>query len=139
MAANRDTAFREQQMLEIAKKAILDSGDFLSQDQTAQRLGLPPMSQDEWEAEGQVFSIQHAGSLLFPKYAFQGNAGHRPAPGLQAILDGLRAMKDGWGMVFWFASSNPFLGGRRPQQMLCSNAEKVLLAANEEILGITHR
>jgi hypothetical protein len=42
MAAYRDTAFREQQMLEIAKKAILDSGDFLSLDQTAQRLGLLP-------------------------------------------------------------------------------------------------
>ena len=138
MAANRDTAFREQQMLEIAKKAILDSGDFLSQDQTAQRLDLPPMRLDEWEAEGQVFSIQHAGGLLFPTYAFQANDGHRPAPGLKAILDVLRAMKGGWGIASWFASSNAFLGGRRPQQMLCSDAEKILLAANEEVSGITH-
>lgn len=41
MAAHRDTVFREQQMLKLVKKAILDSGDFLPQDQIAQRLGLP--------------------------------------------------------------------------------------------------
>ncbi|MGO4311465.1 hypothetical protein AB4Z35_16610 [Pseudomonas sp. KB_15] len=134
MAAHRDTAFREQQMLELAKKAILDSGDFLSLDQTAQRLGLPPTTLDEWEAEGQIFSIEHAGCSLFPKYAFQDAAGHGPVPDLKVILDVLRSKKDGWGIAFWFASSSGFLGNHRPQEMLCSDAVKVFLAATDEVI-----
>lgn len=138
MAVHRNTAFREQQMLEIAKKEILNSGDFLSLAQTAQLLGVPPTNLDEWEAEGLVFSIHHAGSSLFPKYAFQANAEHRPEPDLKVILAVLRTTKSEWGIAFWFASSNVFLGSKRPQEMLWSNADKVLLAARDEVSGITH-
>jgi hypothetical protein len=38
MTEHRDTALREQKMLEHAKMSILDSGDLLPQDQIAQRL-----------------------------------------------------------------------------------------------------
>lgn len=82
MSAHRDTAIPEQQMLKIAKEAILDSGDFLSLDQTAQQLGLLPSDVNKWKAEGQIFSIQHAGCSLFPKYAFHNNAEHKPVPSL---------------------------------------------------------
>lgn len=53
-------------MLKVAQEAILDSGDFLSLDQTAQQLGLLPTDVDKWKAEGLIFSIQHAGCSLFP-------------------------------------------------------------------------
>jgi hypothetical protein len=138
MAVLRDTAFREQQMLKLAKKAILDSGDFLSLDQTAQRLDLPPQTLDEWEVKGQIFSIQHAGCSLFPTYAFQVVAGHGPVPDWKVILDVLRVKKDGWGIAFWFASSNGYLGNQRPQDILNSDADKVMLAATDEVSGITH-
>lgn len=138
MAAHRNTAFREQQMLDLAKKAILDSGDFLSLDQTAQRLGLPPVNLDDWEAEGKIFSIQHGGCSLFPKYVFLANARHGPVPGLKVILDVLRTKKGGWGMAFWFASPSGYLGGSRPQNMLFSDPDEVLLAAQDEVSGITH-
>jgi DNA-binding GntR family transcriptional regulator len=98
MAALRDTAFREQQMLKLAKKAILDSGDFLPQDHIAQRLGLPPLTLkatlDEWETEGHIFSIQDSGCSLLPTYVFQDRTEHRPMPELKAILDVLRTKKD---------------------------------------------
>ncbi|MNQ80803.1 hypothetical protein [Pseudomonas fluorescens] len=142
MAAHRNTAFREQQMLKLAKKAILDSGDFLPQDQIAQRLGLPPTTLkamlDEWETEGHIFSIQDSGCSLFPTYVFQDRTEHGPMPELKAILDVLRTKKDGWGIAFWFASSSGYLGSRRPQEMLFSDADKVLLAATDEVSGITH-
>ncbi|VVM65942.1 hypothetical protein PS662_01550 [Pseudomonas fluorescens] len=138
MAAHRDTAFREQQMLEAAKKAILDSGDFLSLDQTAHRLGLPPGNLDDWKAEGKIFSIQHGGCSLFPKYAFLADTGHGPVPGLKVILDVLRTKKGGWGIAFWFASPSCYLGGSRPQNVLFSDADEVLLAAQDEVSGVTH-
>ena len=125
-------------MLKIAKDAILDSGDFLSLDQTALQLGLLPSDVNKWKAEGQIFSIQHAGCSLVPKYAFHNNAEPKPLPSLKVILDVLRPKKDGWGIAFWFASSNGLLGGRRPQELLCSGADKVLLAAIDEVSGITH-
>ncbi|MNN96262.1 hypothetical protein D3C81_2152150 [compost metagenome] len=59
-------------------------------------------------------------------------------PELKAILDVLRTKKDGWGIAFWFASSSGYLGSRRPQEMLFSDADKVLLAATDEVSGITH-
>lgn len=138
MAAHRDTAFREQLMFEAAKKAILDSGDFISLDQTARRLGLPPLSLDDWESEGKIFSIRHGGCSLFPMYAFLANAGHGPLPGLKVILDVLKVKKDGWGIAFWFASPSGYLGGSRPQNVLFSDPDEVLLAAQDEVSGITH-
>jgi hypothetical protein len=138
MTAHRNTVFREQQMLEVAKKAILDSGDFLSLDQTAQRLVLPPVKLDDWETEGKIFSIQHGGCSLFPMYAFLADAGHGPVPGLKVILDVLRTKKGGWGIAFWFASPSSYLGGSRPQDVLFSDGDEVLLAAQDEVAGITH-
>jgi len=142
MAAHRNTAFREQKMLEQAKKSILDSGDFLTLDQIAQRLGLPLMTLIaalyEWETEGHIFSIQHAGCSLFPAYVLQDGTEYGLIPDLKTILDVLRAKKDGWGIAFWFASSNGYIGNRRPQDLLCSDADKVLRAARDEVSGITH-
>ncbi|WP_256589112.1 hypothetical protein [Pseudomonas sp. ACN8] len=142
MVACSDTTFREQQMLEQAKKSILDSGDFLPPDQIAQRLGLPPMTLittvDEWKARGQIFSIEHAGCSLFPMYTFQNGIEHGPVPDLKAILDLLRTKKDGWGIAFWFASSNAYIGGCRPQDILLLDAGKLLLAATDEVSGIIH-
>ncbi|WP_237142261.1 type IV toxin-antitoxin system AbiEi family antitoxin domain-containing protein [Pseudomonas gregormendelii] len=138
MTAHRDTAFRELQMLEAAKKGILDSGDFLPLDQMAQRLGLSPMNLSKWEAEGKIFSIQHGGCPLFPKYVFLADSGHRPVAGLEVILDVLRTEKGGWGIAFWFASPSSYLGGSRPQNVLHSDADNVLLAAQDEVVGITH-
>jgi hypothetical protein len=50
----------------------------------------------------------------------------------------LRKKKDGWGIAFWFASSNHCLGGNRPQDLLRSSAERVRRAAEEEVTGTLH-
>ncbi|NUU39404.1 hypothetical protein HNQ83_30585 [Pseudomonas sp. C2B4] len=129
-------------MLEQAKKSILDSGDFFPPDQIAQRLGLSPVSPisalNEWEAGGHIFSIEHAGYPLFPIYAFEDGSGHRPVSHVKTILDVLRTKKDGWGIAFWFASSNAYIGGCRPQDILLFDAGKLLLAALAEVSGVTH-
>jgi hypothetical protein len=142
MSVRQDTLLREQQMLEQAKKSILDSCDFLPPDQIAQRFGLSPVAHtsalDEWETAGHIFSIQHAGFSLFPIYAFQDGIRRRPVPDLKAILDVLRTKKDGWGIAFWFASSNGYIGGSRPQDMFLFDAGKLLLAVMNEVSGITH-
>ncbi|NUT76833.1 hypothetical protein HNO86_17475 [Pseudomonas sp. C1C7] len=129
-------------MLEQAKKTILDSGDFLPQDQICNRLGVSDMALTtvlaELEAGGHIFSIEHAGYSLFPTYVFEVGIGHGPVLHLKAILDVLRTKKHGWGIAFWFASSNPYIGGCRPQDILLFDASKLVLAALDEVSGITH-
>ncbi|WP_274610336.1 hypothetical protein [Pseudomonas sp. TH31] len=41
-------------------------------------------------------------------------------------------------MAFWFASSNHFLGGNRPKDLLRSSPERVRSAAEEEVAGQLH-
>lgn len=87
---------------------------------------------------GTDFSIQHAGCSLIPTYAFQDVAGHELVPEMKVILDVLIVKKDGWGITFWFASGNGYLGSHRPKEIIHSDADKVMLAASNEVSGITH-
>ena len=41
-------------------------------------------------------------------------------------------------MAYWFSSSNSFLRGKRPQDLLVSVPKRVIEAAIDEIQGITH-
>ena len=46
--------------------------------------------------------------------------------------------KDGWGLAYWFASANSFLGGKRPQDVLLESPERVLAAAADEMAEVAH-
>jgi len=41
-------------------------------------------------------------------------------------------------MAYWFMSSNSFLGGKRPQDLLMSAPEKVIAAAQDEVQAVAH-
>jgi hypothetical protein len=41
-------------------------------------------------------------------------------------------------MAYWFLSDNGFLGGKRPQDLLASAPERVIVAAMDEVEGIAH-
>jgi hypothetical protein len=41
-------------------------------------------------------------------------------------------------MAYWFRSENSFLGGNRPQDLLASAPDRVIAAAVDEILEMTH-
>jgi hypothetical protein len=46
--------------------------------------------------------------------------------------------KNAWGIAYWFFSINSFLGGKRPQELLASHADRVVDAAIDEVQGVTH-
>lgn len=129
-------------MTELVQKSILDSGDFLPLEQIALRFGLSSAELksmlDAWEAEGRIFSVAHTGCVLFPSYAFQDGAECMPAPALMPILTVLRATKNSWGIAYWFASINVYIGSRRPQDVLFSVGDQLMLAAKYEVAGVTH-
>ena len=46
--------------------------------------------------------------------------------------------KDDWQKAFWFGSVNSFLRNKMPKDLLNSNPEKVLQAAEIEASGVQH-
>jgi hypothetical protein len=92
-----------------------------------------------WKQEARIFSIKPAGSAeLFPAYGFDAPNGFRPIKELAEVITILAARKDGWGLAYWFASVNGFLGGRLPQEVLAVLPGEVVAAAKDETLGTTH-
>ena len=133
---------RERKMVELAKAHILSCGDFLLAPDLANHLGIQAellsTALKKWEANHRIFSIEHDGFRLFPAYGFPSHGGDSPIPGLMDVLSILCPMKDGWGLSFWFISPNGFLGGERPQDLLSTDVNSVILAAHDEAVGVTH-
>ena len=54
------------------------------------------------------------------------------------VIGILAGHKDGWGMAYWFQSVNGFLGGKRPQDLLATDPDRVIAAARDEVQGVLH-
>jgi hypothetical protein len=59
-------------------------------------------------------------------------------PALARVIRILEGKKDAWGMAYWFASVNSFLGGERPQDLLATQPDRVIAAAQDELEDIAH-
>jgi len=133
---------KEAAMLVRARKAVLESGDWLAAADIAQLAGLstrnPSAQPNKWKRQGLIFAISHGGVDYFPGYGLDRDAGFRPAKALAKIIETFAGHKDGWGMAYWFRSDNSFLGGKRPQDLLASAPERVMEAAMDEIQEIAH-
>lgn len=133
---------REAAMLVRARKAVLDSGDWLTAAEVAQLAGLstrnPSAQPNKWKKGGQIFAIHHGGVDYFPGYGLDPHNDFRPLKALGQIIDVFDGHKDGWGMAYWFRSANSFLGGKRPQDLLASSPDQVIEAARDEIQEVAH-
>ncbi|MCK9986147.1 MAG: hypothetical protein AzoDbin1_02619 [Azoarcus sp.] len=133
---------KEAAMLVRARKAVLESGDWLTATEIAQLAGLstrnPSAQPNKWKKLGLIFAISHGGVDYFPGYGLDRDAGFRPVKTLTKIIETFAGHKDGWGMAYWFRSVNGVLGGKRPQDLLTSASERVLEAAMDEVQEIAH-
>lgn len=91
-----------------------------------------------WKCEGMLFSIVYQSIEYYPCYAFDKENGYMPAKELKLVLQEFGGSRSGWGLSFWFASVNGFLGGQRPQDLLKIMPGKVLSAAKDYMVGIQH-
>lgn len=92
----------------------------------------------KWKSAGKIFSIYYLNEDLYPIYALDINNGFRPYDAMKEVIGILSPKKDNWGMAYWFASVNGYLGGKRPQDVLAINPEAVKEAARTEVEGIIH-
>lgn len=133
---------REARMLARVRKAVLESGDWLTAAQVAEAAQLstrnPSAQPNKWKKQGLIFAVHHGGIDYFPGYALDPAAAYRPFKALAGIIDVLSPRKDAWGMAYWFASDNSLLGGRRPQDLLATEPGRVFEAARDEVREIAH-
>jgi len=132
----------EARMTAEARKAVLESGDWLTAAQIAGMAGFsasnPSAQPNKWKKDGQIFAVRHRGVDYFPGYALDPSTDYRPARGLARVLGVFRGRKDDWGLAYWFASVNSFLGGKRPQDLLIDQPDRVVAAAEDEVAGVLH-
>lgn len=133
---------KEAGMLVKARRAVLESGDWLTAAQLAELAGLssrnPSAQPNKWKKRRQIFAISHNSSDYFPGYGLDADAGFRPLESLAKVIEVFGDHKDGWGLAYWFRSDNSFLGGKRPQDLLASSPERVIAAAQDEIQEVAH-
>ncbi len=87
-----------------------------------------------WEAEGRVVSVAFSGTRWFP--AFQFGDGGEPLPVLRPVLAALSTrLKGEWQKALWFTTPSAWLDGRRPVDLLVSDPESVIAAAERQFAG----
>jgi hypothetical protein len=133
---------KEAAMVARSRNAVLESADWLTAAQVAELAGLsasnPSTQPNKWKRQKQIFAITHNGVDYFPGYGLDPDTGYRPRKALKPVLDVFGEHKDGWGLAYWFLSANSFLGGKRPQDVLASEPEHVIAAAEDEIKEVNH-
>jgi len=91
--------------------------------------------QADWLKSKAIFAVTHKGRQLVPAFQFDGQG--RPRPIVGELLNLLPSRLSGWQLAFWFVSSNSWLGGTAPYEVL-DDALRVTAAARseaEEIMG----
>ena len=132
----------EARMTAEARKAVLESGDWLTAAQIAEMAGFstsnPSAQPNKWKRDRLIFAVRHQGVDYFPGYALDPSTGYRPFKALAAVLALFDRSKDDWGLAYWFASDNSFLGGKHPKDMLSEESVRVIAAAEDELQGAAH-
>ena len=133
---------KQAAMLARARTAVLQSRDWMTAPQIAEVAGFsatnPSAQPGKWKREGAIFAIRHNGIDYYPTFGLDASKGYRPLKAMAPVIEVLRAMKDEWGMAYWFQSANSYLGGKRPQDLLTSEPQQVLAAAVDEVQEVAH-
>jgi hypothetical protein len=131
----------EARMFAQARKGILESGDFVRAAEITEAAHFsmrnPSSQPNRWKKAGLIFAVPYKGVDLYPLYALELKKGAKPLPIMEKVLQVL-ADKDDWQMAFWFGSVNTYLRNKMPKELLKSEPQKVLRAAEIEASGIQH-
>jgi len=132
----------QARMVADARKAVLETGDWLTAAQVAQIAGFsatnPSAQPNKWKRDGQIFVLRHRGVDYFPGYGLDPATDFRPVKAMAKVLAVFQGKKDEWALAYWFASVNGFLGGRRPLDLLIGAPDRVIAAAQDEVAGVLH-
>jgi len=83
-----------------------------------------------WRHERRVLSVIHHGTTYYP--GFQFDAEGRPREVVARVIAALPSQGSDWETALWFSSPSGWLGGRRPVDLLESEPQSVIEAAEHE-------
>jgi len=133
---------KEACMIANVQRAVFTSTRWLTTEELSKFVGLKEIDfrirLNNWKSNNQIFTIESEGIEYLPEYAFNLQEKYRPIKILIDIIAVFGNSKNGWGIAYWFASNNGYLGGRRPQDLLIAEPDAVLEAAKDEQLEICH-
>lgn len=136
------TSLREAEMEARARRAVMESGDWLTIDEIVQMPGVSSRSDcaqpAQWKQQGETFTINDHGTEYYPAFGLEKEAGYQPYCVMSKIIDIFKEDKNGWGMAVWFQSVNSYLGGEKPQALIGSEPDLVIEAALDEVQGVMH-
>ncbi|MDY7092423.1 MAG: antitoxin Xre/MbcA/ParS toxin-binding domain-containing protein [Acidobacteriota bacterium] len=86
---------------------------------------------NRWKQEGRVFTVPHRGQQLWPGFQFDTDG--QPLTVIEDVLGIFEGSGvSPWAMALWFTGPSGWLDGRRPVDLLESEAEAVVEAARLE-------
>jgi hypothetical protein len=136
------TQLKEAAMLARARTAVLQEDNWMTTAQIADLAGFstsnPSAQPNKWKRDGLIFAIRHRGVDYFPGYGLDPKTGFRPFKVMAKVIKAFGESKDGWGLAYWFSSANSFLGGKRPQDVLAKQPDRVIAAAADELAAVAH-
>lgn len=136
------TQLKEAAMLARARTAVLQDGSWLTTAQIAGLAGFsasnPSAQPNKWKRDRLIFAIRHRGVDYFPVYGLDAKTSYRPLKAMARIIETFGESKDSWGLAYWFSSANSFLGGKRPQDVLAKQPDRVIAAAADEREAVAH-
>ena len=83
-----------------------------------------------WKQEGRIFSVTYEGTVLYP--AFQFDREGRPLAAMAQVIRTLGSKSSEWELALWFMANTGWLDGQRPVDLLESDPEAVVKAAEAE-------
>jgi hypothetical protein len=138
----KDSSLTAQRLSEPKKlrEMVLSACKWLTAKEVSEEAGLvnanTSSAPNKWKKANKIFAISHAGSDLFPQFAL-GDDG-KPLPIIKVILDTFDGKKSPWAIAAWFVSSNSWLGGDTPMNILTSIPDAVVEAARMEVNSSQH-
>jgi hypothetical protein len=117
------------------REHVLQSADWLTAKQVSQRSGSSNVNAsalpNRWKKSGKVFAITIGKKDLFPSYIFSDDG--KPLPIVSILLARFHDKKSVFKTALWFASSNSWLNGKAPKDMLNKDVQAVITAADKEM------
>jgi hypothetical protein len=120
-----DAAARDEALASVMSGTTGLTADELAARISASRTGCAD-TMVRWVREGRLFALDIGGRAVYPAYAF--DAAGQPLPVIRRTLQNL-SRHDALSLACWFESPNAYLDGSRPREMLVTDAERVVAAA----------
>jgi hypothetical protein len=95
----------------------------------------PHRAASNWTEVCAVFGIEHGGRKIYPAYVFDTSL--QPLPAVRTVLEIFKYYEP-IRIAAWFESTNAFLGGRRPREVIGTDPDAVVVAAREHRTGPVH-